>query len=496
MLGLLWSRESASVTPNEQIEVFCVNFKKHGSSWRFVLIAVLLTSLINLYVVDYGITYREVIVSSLAVAGLLVFTAGGRGLKVGMVFLVLTFGLGYRTMHFTPRLSIHPSEFVLWGLFALPVLQRTGGQRSTTTIWLPYWLLLFIPFWVWAWLRGLGAGLQWDEMFNEFRNFLLLVPLFIVAEIVLANRTNWRHLLLAFYCTGTWIAGMGVVEYTFPGIKSIFSAFITQPEAQYTPERFARAAFSFWGSSAASLILVLSAPIAIVIWRWWSMSWQRVLTVLALAVQVVGIYIGGYRSMWFVLTAELLVFGVLHRKPLVATASLLLPLLGAWLLPSQAQERALSGISLLTGNPLLTDSSGNKRWDRLTAALADVFSQPMGHGWAGAGWVHNDFIQVAANLGVLAGLLFAGAFLFTLCRVLRRVLIPCFADDHHLGLALLLSFIGAGAVLAMEGVEVLTQLVLPVWFVWVLVEVWLRQRPNSRRVFDDTPACVGTSANV
>jgi hypothetical protein len=320
-------------------------------------------------------------------------------------------------------------------------------------------------------------------MFNEFRNFLLLVPLFIVTEMVLANRTNWRHVVLAFYCVGTWIAGMGLLEYMFPAMNTVFSSFITQPEADNTPEGFARAAFSFWGSSAATFILVLTAPVATVMWRWFSRSWQRVLTILAFAIQVIGIYIGGYRSMWMVIAIELLVFGILRRKPVVAAVSFVLPLVGTWLLPTQAQERALSGVFLLTGSPQDTDSSGIKRWGRITGAFSDTLNDPLGHGWAAAGWVHNDFVQVAANLGVLAGLLFAGAFLFTLCRILRRVLSSSVSDHHHLGLALLLSFIGAGAVLGLEGVEVLTQLVLPVWFVWVLVEVWLRQRPTFEESF-------------
>lgn len=469
---------------------------QRGPAWLFMLIAVLLTVLIDVYVIDYGISYREVIVVSGVLAALLVFAMGDRGLKVGYVFLVLTFGLGYRTMHLTASVSVHPSELVLWGLFALPVLQPTSWRQRRTTTWLPSWLLLFIPFWIWAWLRGLSAGLQWDDMFNEFRNFLLLVPLFIVTQLVLSDRNNWRHVLLALYCVGTFIAGMGLVEYVFPGIKSVFSAFITQPEARETPERFARAIFSFWGAPAATFILVLSAPFAIVVWAWWSRSWQRALTILALVVQVLGIYIGGYRSMWFVLTAQILVFGVVRRKPVVAVVCLLLPLLGTWLMSSQARERALSGIFLLGGNPQNIDTSGIKRWDRITTTLTDTWNQPLGSGWSAAGWVHSDFVQVAANLGILAGLLFAGAFLFTLFRVLRRVFVPCLSDDHQLGLALLLSFIGGGAIMGMEGVEVLIQLVLPVWFVWVLVEVWLRQKPQARRVFNDTPAYIRTPANV
>jgi len=44
-----------------------------------------------------------------------------------------------------------------------------------------------------------------------------------------------------------------------------------------------------------------------------------------------------------------------------------------------------------------------------------------------------------------------------------------------LALTLLLSFIGVGSLLAMQGVQVLPQMVLPVWFVWSMVDIWLRQ---------------------
>jgi hypothetical protein len=33
-----------------------------------------------------------------------------------------------------------------------------------------------------------------------------------------------------------------------------------------------------------------------------------------------------------------------------------------------------------------------------------------------------------------------------------------------------------GGLLAVQGVEVLPQLILPVWLIWALVDVWLRQR--------------------
>ena len=190
-----------------------VTLKKYGSSCVFVLIAVLLTTLIDLYVLDYGISYREVIVTLVALAGFSVFVAGDRGLKVGLVFLVMTFGLGYRTMDVTPSLHVHPSELVLWGLLALPILQPAIWRRSEVKIWLPRWLILFIPFWIWAWMPGLSAGLSWGDMFNEFRNFSLLVPLFIVTEIVMARRARIK---VVFMTQLVWVGWDAVIKIIRP----------------------------------------------------------------------------------------------------------------------------------------------------------------------------------------------------------------------------------------------------------------------------------------
>jgi fatty-acid desaturase len=49
--------------------------------------------------------------------------------------------------------------------------------------------------------------------------------------------------------------------------------------------------------------------------------------------------------------------------------------------------------------------------------------------------------------------------------------------------SLLTSFILCGIVLATEGVQVLTQFIMPVWFVWGLIEAYMQQKkiiiPNS-----------------
>jgi hypothetical protein len=72
--------------------------------------------------------------------------------------------------------------------------------------------------------------------------------------------------------------------------------------------------------------------------------------------------------------------------------------------------------------------------------------------------------------------LFLGAYVFTLGRLwrhVRTVFLP--REQRMLGITLLLSFACAGIILATDANLELPQLILPIWFVWVLVEIWMRQ---------------------
>src|SRR5207237_6159520 len=107
----------------------------------------------------------------------------------------------------------------------------------------PWWLWLFIPFWVTGWWPMIVGDAPWDKMLNEFRNFLLLVPLVVVASVVLKRHRFWHYLVLAFFLASTWIAFMGVVEYWFPDLTKYFPAFIRAAKPEETAEGFIRAQF-------------------------------------------------------------------------------------------------------------------------------------------------------------------------------------------------------------------------------------------------------------
>jgi hypothetical protein len=321
-------------------------------------------------------------------------------------------------------------------------------------------------------------------MLNECRDFLLLIPLVILATVVLRQRQSWRLLLLAFFAASTWIALMGILEYWFSGVRDLFPAFMSKPTAGNTIEGFERATFSFWGGAMATFICALALPIAIVAVRWWQAQWQRTLIIASAIAQGIAIYIGGYRSLWLLMVGEILLACLLSLKRqrlTIAALCLVVTIGGYHFVPEAGSNRALSGIEALRGRP--TDSSAKERLNRAEGALNQMLAAPLGSGWSAAGWVHSDFIQVGANLGLIAGLIFLGGYLYTLGRLSQRVLLePRIEGQGDLGVTLLLSYISVGGLLATQGVEVLPQLVLPVWFIWVLVEVWLRQPVNAYEV--------------
>ena len=442
---------------------------------------VLGTIAIDVYLTGNGLSYKEIIVAfGAGIVGVIIF-GGERGIQFGFVLWVLTLALGYRTVEVTPALRLHPSELLLWLLVPCILFHR---KLLRNRISFPMWLWLFVPFWVLAWWPMIFGNAPWDKMFNECRNFVLLIPLMIVASVVLTRPNFWRHLLIALFLVSTWIAVMGVAEYWFPQITGMFPAFIKDAKAEPTADGFVRAQFSFWGSQTATFICALALPTTLMLVRWWRQPWQRLTLAVASTLQLLAIYIGGYRSIWLLVLLQMMiasVFGIKKHGLMLAVLCLLVAVAGYQYVPN-SHERLMTGIAAFQGKPV--DHSALDRKDRALEAVDQAISSPFGNGWSSAGWVHSDFLQVAANLGILAAFVFLGGYLYTLIRVGQRVLFASSrqGEHGHLGFTLFLSFIAVGWLLATQGVEVLPQLALPVWFIWALVDVWLKQTPEAERL--------------
>jgi hypothetical protein len=435
--------------------------------------------IVQYYVAREGPSYKEVIIAFSALVVAVIVFGGERGIRYGFVLWVLTLTLGYRTVEVTRDFPIHPAEILLWLLLLCILVQRQLVSDARLTF--PLWLWMLMPFWVLAWWPMINGALPWGRMLNEFRNFFLLIPLMIVASVVLRWKNYWRYLLLAFFLAGSCIALMGVLEYWFPTVTRLFPEFVTNAKPSITEEGFERAQFSFWGGPPATFICALALPAAIALARWWPRWSYRVVIGAASILQILAIYIGGYRSIWLILIVQVLAVCLMRSKRQGAIVALLCIIfaIGGYQLVPRTSERAMSGIAALQGRP--TDTSAAGRTNRALGALNATIEAPLGSGWSTAGWVHSDFLQVTVNLGIIAGLIFFGGCVYTLYRLGRRVLLrERTGEQEDLGFSIFLSFIAVGGILAMEGVSVLPQMALPVWFVWVLAEVWLRQTATLR----------------
>lgn len=465
------------------------------------IIAVVLLTLVATVVIAYGarngIDYREVLIGAGALTAALVVLGGEWGIQGGFVLWALSMAIGYRTIEWSKDLRIHPAELLLWLLFAGLFAHRRLISESKVS--LPLWVWLSLPFWALGWWPLVSGDVKWTGMFSEFHSFIMVIPLLFVAQVVLKEKRNWRYVVMAFFAASTWISLMGAMEYWVPSVTRLFPAFIQNAKPEATADGFVRAQFSFWGNQSATFLCGLSFPMCVVLFRWWRSLVLRLLIVIATILQLVGIYIGGFRSLWFMVVIQVAAgcfFGLRKRGLAVAVLCVLVAAVGYQFIP-RTEERVITTIAVLKGTPM--DHSSQVRMDRAADAIDSTLASPFGGGWNSAGWVHSDVLQIAANLGILAALIFVAGYLYTFWKLAVAVKTAARyprSDSGELGFSLLLSFIAAGGLLATQGVEVLPQLILPVWLIWALVDVWLRQRaPKPEFSYAYAPANFYPAAN-
>jgi hypothetical protein len=419
-------------------------------------------------------SYKLVLFVLVGLAGVSAFFLGRHPARNGFLLFIVTLGLGFRTLPVTNSLRIHPAEIALLLVLACVFAKRPEKSVGRKDGQLPWWLWSLLPFMALAWLPRSDNPIPWDQQMAECVNVALAVPVFLAARAVLTNRDAWRLAVVTLYAVGTYVALFGVVEYVFPGVKNLLPGFVSSPEGTESDGGFVRASFSFYGNPDGIFLSMLSLPFGLAIWRWWPSVAARAAVAAAALVQMSGVYVSGYRSQWLMLGAMLLVLLLKSRRFWLACLLIGLAVASFQLLPQGTQGRLDSLEKILEGKP--DDSSGLKREHRIEEAFYSTLRNPFGGGWASAGWVHSDFLQVSVNLGLAAGILLLCGYLYTLFRLGMRLGFPPLSPEQSaLALALFLSFLVAGQLLAVQGVEFQSFTVLPLWLVWAMTEVWLVQ---------------------
>jgi hypothetical protein len=432
--------------------------------------------------------FKIVLYTLLALGGLAAFFLSRDRFRDGFLFFIATLGLGYRTVALTPALKIIPAEIALWVLPFLATRQdraRVGDKKASL---LPWWLWLMLPFWAIAWIPNAENSFPLDARLAEFRNFAMAIPLFWVTTAILARPGRWRLVVVALLGVSVWIAAMGIVEHLFPGVAKALPGFMGNPEPNIAGT-FKRAGFAFYGCATAVFICSMTLPLSLAVWKWWPSAEARVFTAAGAVLQMIALYISGYRSMWLVFGAQVLLFFIVKKRYGAGVLAVCLGFVAYGFLPGEAQDRLHSLEMILRGTPEDIDTSGDKRWSRAEDAFNSAITQPIGRGWAASGWVHSDFLQVAANQGLGAGVLLVAAYLAALVRLGMRIRSRRLPPEMEaLGVPLLLSFVSVGAMLTYEGVEFLPQTILPMWLLWALAETWLAQTTPARLASDRASA--------
>src|SRR4029077_10731153 len=91
---------------------------------------------------DTGVREFVILIFGILTA-LFVLAPGKRALQAGFVLWIFTFGLGWRTIEVTKGIVVHPSEALVWLLFAVMLIQGVlSGHRPSLKI--PYWIPILL----------------------------------------------------------------------------------------------------------------------------------------------------------------------------------------------------------------------------------------------------------------------------------------------------------------------------------------------------------------
>jgi hypothetical protein len=416
------------------------------------------------------LTYRQILVALMAVGGVAAFFLSRNRLRDGFLLFIALLGLGFRTLPVTDDLRIHPADIAIV-LVAILALGTHAASRSSR---LPWWQFALVPFMFLGWLPSADNPQSWDTRLAECISISLMFPVFVATRAVLAQKEAWRRVAVTFYVMATVVAILGLAEYFFPGIKNAFPGFITRPEGFEAEGGFLRASFSFYGNPLAVFLCMYALPFGLAIGQWWPKPGARLALAASALLQLAGVYISGYRSMWLLCALMAALFLMKKRWFLLLALLMVLAVGGFISVPEKIRAR-LDTINFLREDAPI-DGSGLQRRDRAEHAFQSALTNPVGGGWGYAGWVHSDFLQVAANLGLVAGLILLAAYLETLIRLVRRQRLVTSAHPlAALGFPLLLSFVVVGQMLAVQGIEFHSFTILPMWLSWAMADTWLLQ---------------------
>ena len=399
------------------------------------------------------------------------------GLENSLQWIIFAFILGYRTFEPISGLKLHPIEIFVY-VSIIRIIVSSPPKYFKMPITISLLGIFFVTFFI---VDCLSRYNQYVLL--EFKNAILLLMIFFVIQHIQIKKVYVVGLLKSYLFSASIISSLGILEFLFPSFMS--SLFGFQDESVFIGQTiiFSRLAFLFWGSHlAANLIPPVFLILLLLKVEKDPISSNNFFITFLVLINLYAIYLAGNRISWLVLTVFLIATISQFRSyllPNMKSYILIITISFVVYIYSQPVEgRYLSTFKALAGQiDTRFDSSGGERLNRVKIALASIASHPLGTGWGSQGWVHSDFLQISATIGIIPGVIFLFVPLFLLLRSYRCYL-RAIPEQKTVFFVLCGFLIYIIISISLNGNIFLVQCGAPLFLLWALTYAYIEKYNN------------------
>jgi hypothetical protein len=300
----------------------------------------------------------------------------------------------------------------------------------------------------------------------------------LVIQNLVRDLGTWKRLMLVAMGAGLYLSLTGLILIVVPPLgRALSGVLVTQvdPTADFT-----RIGFAGWGPLAAwFFILVFGVVVGL-----WESAQNRLHQLFYTGVLLVigaGILVSGQRGAWLALLAGLVVYGILNPQ----RGLILIALIGILILLLPQGNFLLRFESAFV--PSLYDNSAADRYYRAQTALTAITNNPLlGLGFGVMTFVHSDYLEIGAAMGIIALGLFVAALGVTGWRLFQ---LQFSVKDNQLRLlarGALITFVILIVEMLSAGFVTLAFTTVITWFFWAMCDQFVTLVEESQPVTEST----------
>jgi len=390
------------------------------------------------------------------------------GIQRSLIWIIISFSFGYRTIELFSNLRFHPIELLIFittikiivfnykKVYSFPILLKWVGVFS----------IIFLVI-------GFKENIQ-IKGYNEFKNFSLIFLLFYIFSFDYVTEKKIITLFTYYIFSTSFIAIGGLIELFSPLFSQAY--FGISGTINRASIGFDRIPFSFWGASTAANLILPALPMILYLAQSKSIFSRKPLMVwVIIIIDLYAIFLSGNRISWLIFSVLILLYLIFYNHQLTNYQKIpififLIVFIG-YIYSQPMEGRYISTFKAMSGNiDKSFDSSGYVRYNRLIFAFDKINSNPFGSGWASAGWVHSDIIQLTANIGIIPGFIFSIALL-SLTLSLYKTFSSLSASNDKKNILFIMIMIMVYIIISFiaNNNYVLPQSGVPLFFLWAFI---------------------------